>query len=131
MRAEFEVAHTALDQIPPDGKSAIRGAFDALEILFKLICGSSNVQRLGAIEIEKNLKPILQKFYSGNAPAWNSANLFINSFKEWTNAAHFYRHGQKSEEPTPPPIDLAIALTSSGATYLRWLADIDQHTSAG
>lgn len=127
---EFEAAHAALDQNPPDGKAAIRGTFEALEILFKLTCGPSNVQRLGTNEVEKNLKPILQKFYAGDVTAWNSANLFINSFKEWVNAAHFYRHGQKSEEPSPPPIELAVALTSSGATYLRWLAEVDQHISA-
>jgi len=37
-----------------------------------------------------------------------------------------YRHGQKVEKPSKPPMGLTILVLSSGAAYLRWLVEIDK-----
>jgi hypothetical protein len=50
----------------------------------------------------------------------------VQSLKEWIEACHMYRHAQRDEEPVQPSLDFAIALISSGASYLRWLGTIDQ-----
>lgn len=121
--AAFEDAHRALDRDPPDGKTAIRETFDAIETVFKLMF---NVSRLSGSEVGRYLKPFVQKIYEGNEPAINAANQFLEGFAKWTNAAHQYRHAQNVEEPTPPPVGLAIAMMSTGASYLRWLAELDQ-----
>jgi hypothetical protein len=54
-----------------------------------------------------------------------------DSLKAWTDAAHWYRHGQGKEEPKQPPASLAILSISAGAAFLRWLAEIDQAARKG
>lgn len=122
---EFEAAFTALDATAPDGKRAIGALFESVEILIKLICGNVNVNRLGKQEVNSHLKPVVDKLYAGNATALRSATQMIKSLGEWADAAHWYRHGQKSEEPTPPPLDFAVLMVTAGAGYLRWLAVVD------
>jgi hypothetical protein len=41
------------------------------------------------------------------------------------DAAHFYRHEAGHEEPVQPPLTLAVQMVSHGATFLRWLAEMD------
>ena len=122
----FDAAHEALEAAPPDGKRAIEDTFEATEIVFKLLCDSPKVSRLAAHAVDQNLKPIVQSLYAGNGPALQAADLFLSAFMHWVNAAHNYRHGPKAESPMPPPLDLAIAMMSAGASFLRWLAEIDQ-----
>ena len=57
-------------------------------------------------------------------------HLLVDALADWINAAHFYRHGQGSEEPVQPPLELAIAMVSSGGSFLRWIADLDAKRSA-
>jgi hypothetical protein len=52
------------------------------------------------------------------------AQSFARSLAEWVNGVHFYRHAQTGTEPVQPPLDLAIALTSQGMGFLRWLAGL-------
>ncbi len=35
-----------------------------------------------------------------------------------------YRHGQDTPEPVMPPLPLALALISNGASYLRFLVEV-------
>jgi hypothetical protein len=49
----------------------------------------------------------------------------LNSLKDWVDAAHFYRHEQGAEEVTRPPLRLAVYIVSSGASHVRWLAELD------
>jgi hypothetical protein len=104
--------------------------FEALEIATKLLDGRA--ARLGATEVERYLKPhCLGRFADGSTER-GAANLFLSSMADWVNALQAYRHGQAVEEPNPPPLDLAIALLSSGATYLRFLIEVsEQDASSG
>jgi len=122
-RREFEKARDAAGSVPPDWNTAIWLTFVSAEIVFKLIC---DAQRLEAAEVERRLKPRVRELYAGNEPAIDAANQLLNALGKWVSAAHQYRHGPKAEEPVPPPDDLAITLISGGATWVRWLAQIDQ-----
>jgi hypothetical protein len=59
----IEEAHRAIEESPPDGKMGIRHTFEAAETLFKLVCNSTKVQRLGAGEIREHLSPIVARLY--------------------------------------------------------------------
>ena len=108
-----------------DYKSAIRSSVEAAEILLKLISGEKKVSRLGPAEIEKTLKPLVQEFYKENSPAQKTANSLLNSFGDWVTAAQSYRHGQITDGPAPPPVEVAVAMVSLGSAFLRWLASLD------
>jgi hypothetical protein len=118
----FEAAQTALDSIPPETRTAVRQLFDALETVFRLML--PKVSRLGAAEVERDLKPLVLPLYEGAAR--NFASLMLNSLADWVNAAHQYRHAQGTEQPSAPPLELAVGSVSSGAAFLRWLAELDQ-----
>jgi hypothetical protein len=123
---EFEKGMAALAQAPPDGKGAIRGVFAALEAIFRLIVPAP---RLGAAELAA-LAPILQRLYAQQDTALRSSQKMLASFKDWVDAAHFYRHEEGSEEPAQPPLQLAIYIVSSGTPHLRWLAELDSQIQA-
>jgi hypothetical protein len=123
--AEFEKGMAALAQAPPDGKGAIRGVFGAAEAVFRLM---TTAPRLGAAESEL-LSPILQRMLAQQDTALRSAQKMLASFKDWTNAAHFYRHEEGAEEPSQPPLQLATYLVGSGSMHLRWLAELDSQCS--
>ena len=122
----FEGALTALSQVPPDGKAAIRSIFAALEGLFRLIFPGS--PRLTAKETE-TLKPLIQKLHRADATALGASNKMLNAFKEWIDAAHFYRHEPGKEDAAQPPLTLAVYVCSVGASHLRWLAELDASTA--
>jgi hypothetical protein len=118
----FEGALAALSKAPPDGKAAIRSTFAALEGLFRLMFQDS--PRLTAKEAEK-LKPLLQKLHTADATALGTSNKMLNAFKEWIDAAHFYRHEPGKEDVAQPPLTLAVHVCSIGASHLRWLVELD------
>jgi hypothetical protein len=123
VRAEFDVAYRALDVTPPNFKTAVRAVFEANEILFKLMF--PRVPRLGENEIKNNLGPRVQKLHQTDPAAHRAANRMVAAFGEWVEGGHNYRHGQPVEEPTPPPVPLALVFMSTGAGFLRWLAEMD------
>lgn len=120
-RHAFNGAMEALSKAPPDGKNAVRGAFSAAENVFKLI---TSKDRLGAREAD-DLGPIIDKIYATDDTARNSAKKMLASLKGWVDAAHFYRHEPGTEEVAQPPLPLAIYLVSTGASHIRWLAELD------
>ena len=119
--AEFDGAMVALSKAPPDGKSAIRGTFSAAEGLFRLMFPKS--PRLTAQEAQK-LEPLLQMTYA-NSVASGAAMKVLSAFKDWIDAAHFYRHEAGHEDPVQPPLTLSVQIVSVGATFIRWLAELD------
>ena len=119
----FEAAHTALEQDPPDTRASVRSAFDAVENVFKLITGPS-VLRLGAGEVNKHLRPRAQRVYA--ATARFAVSHMLSAFADWIDGAHHYRHAPGTEEPDPPPLELAVIMVSIAASYLRWLIELDQ-----
>jgi hypothetical protein len=126
-RDAFQQAMASLSNAPPDGKGAIRYLFSSAECVFKLIL--PKVPRLGAAELSQ-LSPLLDKVFAENATARRAAAKLLGSFKEWTDAAHFYRHEEGAEEVAQPPLTVAVYLVSTGAAHLRWLAEIDASPNA-
>ena len=123
--AEFEKAHLALEQDPPDGKAAIRQTFEAAETLFKLVCNSTKVQRLGAGEIREHLGPIVTRLYPAPPAIASAAGKMLSAASGWVDAAHPFRHGQNVETPLVVPVELAVTMMGTGASLIRWLAQID------
>lgn len=114
-RTSYDIAQQALASHPTDTLLAVRSAFDAVENLFKRRFTTS---RLGATEVKKELRD------SGDAHgsrARDSARRLNESFAEWVNACHLYRHADGEPEPSPPPRWLAIALVDSASIYIRYL----------
>jgi hypothetical protein len=121
--AEFQEVDSKLAEVPPNGKGAIRSTFAAAEGLFRLMFPAA--PRLSASEIDKRLLPKVQRVYAADVVALRAATKLVTSLKEWVDAAHFYRHETGKEEVAQPPLTLAINLISLGASYIRWLAEID------
>ena len=119
---EFEGAMVALGEAPPDTKKAIRDTFSATENLFKLMFPKS--PRLAADEVQK-LEPLLQRLHASDDVARRASVKLLAAFKDWTDGAHFYRHEAGREEPTPPPLALAVHMVSVGASFIRYLAELD------
>lgn len=120
----FQAAQKALDQTPHNGKDAMRSAFEAVEILFRLIFPKA--PRLGAAEIKAHFGPHVQAHLSEDKTAARATVKLLASFSDWVDGVHFYRHGQGEEEPTQPPLSLAVLTVSTAASYLRWLAEFDE-----
>lgn len=121
--AHFEKVQEALNKQPPDLPQGIYYTFLAVEDVFKLMCPTD---RLGKHQITKHLTPIIENHYSDDDIAKKAANEICEGFMDWANAAHNYRHAQGKEQPKQSSPELAIMIMSSGAAYLRWLAQIHQ-----
>jgi hypothetical protein len=119
----FQKVPECLLEIPPDAKGAWRAVFSANEGLFKLIFRAS--PRLTAGEIDARLAPVVRTKYGGEATALRVAQRQLQSFKEWVEASHNYRHEPRSEGPAQPPLELAILAISEGTSFLRWLCTLD------
>jgi hypothetical protein len=123
-REQFEDALSALAQPDIDGKRAIRGVFNAVECLYRLMFPS--VAKLSAADATKgSLQSNVQAIYQSDPTAQRAASKSVQAFGDWVDACHNYRHEVGQEEPAQPPLDLAIQLISGGATWLRWLIDVD------
>jgi hypothetical protein len=122
----FEDSHQKLDSQPPDTKASVRSIFEAVEILYKLLTDAQERDRLNSSGVRNKLKSMIQKIYEKDETARKVAEHLMEGFCDWIEALHMYRHGQKVEEPSNPPMELAIEILSSGATYLRWLVEIDK-----
>lgn len=120
--AEFESVMSHLGKAPSDGKAAIRNTFSAAEGLFKLMFPNS--PRLTAADTRR-LEVVLQNALATDSVALRAAMKLLSSFKDWIDAAHVYRHEAGHEEPTQPPLTLTIQMVSLGATFIRWLAELD------
>jgi hypothetical protein len=120
---QFEKAYTELATEPPNGKEAIRAIFTAAEGLFRVMFETS--PRLTGAEIEKNLVPFIRATSVGDITASGALGKLTRGFREWVDAAHFYRHEPGEEKIAQPPLTFAIVMVSSGASYIRWLAELD------
>jgi hypothetical protein len=110
-------------QEPADYIGAIRSTFGANENLFKLMY---KVPRLDSRTAGEKLGRDLQALYSDHPTLQSAAAKSLESFKDWINAAHFYRHEQGIETPNQPTEEAAILLVSQGLSFVRWLAQIDR-----
>jgi hypothetical protein len=104
--------------------SPINLMFEACETLFKLLTGAAS---LDSKLVGNELIPKVQKAYSSkDAHAQAAAASICNGLGKWVDACHKFRHGPNSEEISRPPVEISVALVSQGATFIRWLADVDQ-----
>ena len=113
----------ALAEAPPDGKTAIRSTFTAIEGLFCLMF--SDLHRLAAGEASR-LRPLVERAYNGDRRAQETSEKLLQSLRGWIDAAHGYRHEEgKPDTVAQPPLTLAVYLVSTGAAHLRWVAELD------
>lgn len=126
--ANLDKAYVELAKSPPNGKVAIRDVFSGAECLFRLMF--ENPKRLAAFLIDKHLLPCVQNRYAEDPTTVRASEQLVQGFKEWVSAAHNYRHEEGKEEPSQPPLNLAINMVSQGATWIRWLAELDAETRA-
>jgi hypothetical protein len=126
-RNAFDAAQAAQDRAEPDFKEALRNVFLAVEVVFKAMFGTSGLSRHF---IDKNLKPLMADLYSDSPTATKVAELYVDGLSDWVSGLHEYRHGQPADTLPQPPLDLSVALMSSGVAYLRWLIGIDQTLQA-
>jgi hypothetical protein len=66
-----------------------------------------------------------QKALATDSVALGAAIKLLNAFRDWIDAAHFYRHESGRPEPVQPPLLLVVQMVSVGASFLRWLAELD------
>jgi hypothetical protein len=123
VRHAFDRCYWALDAAPPDTLIASRAIFEALEIAVKALLPNAGIARLGASEVNGAIRTkVLEAFPA--EPARNNASEMVNGLRSWVNGLQAYRHGQDTPEPTMPPLPLALALISNGASYLRFLVEV-------
>ena len=127
VRDLFESASNNLSADPPNYKQAWRATFSAVEGLFGLMFP---YVRLTADEIERCLRPIVERAYEGDATAQKTAQRMLAGFREWVEASHNYRHQPGAEECAQPPADVTVLAISQGASLLRWLAGLDEDRTA-
>ncbi|MEF2546977.1 hypothetical protein VQ045_07390 [Aurantimonas sp. E1-2-R+4] len=123
VRAAFDAAFLYLDQQPVDGKGGLRSAFFASEALFRLMFPSAH--QLSGSEVRKHLQPLIDSVYGSQKPAVHMAQKQLQSFVDWIDGAHFYRHEPGTEDPAQPPLELAIFMISQAGSFIRWLAHLD------
>lgn len=116
---EFENGSNA---ISVDNKNAIRRTFASAEGLFRLMFPRS--PRLTASEAEQ-IAPLIEKLYANDTTAIGATKKSLSSFKDWIDACHFYRHEAGKQEVSQPPLSLTINLVSTGASFIRLLAEFD------
>ncbi|NLS03608.1 hypothetical protein HGP14_09580 [Rhizobium sp. P32RR-XVIII] len=123
VRSVYEQGFSYLDKSPPDGKGALRSSFFATESLFRLMFPTSH--QLSGGEVQKHLEPLVNRIYADQKPAIYLAQKQVASFKDWIDGAHFYRHEPGAEEPSQPPLELAIYMITQAGGHIRWLAKLD------
>ncbi len=121
-------AMAALSGSSIDGKQAVRSVFNAAECVFKLMNPRST--KLTSAEAVRLLQATSQVIYASNPTAQRAANKMIHSFADWVDACHNYRHEEGVEEPSQPPLDLAIELIGVGSGFLWWLISADTQTQS-
>lgn len=124
----LEEAYIQLAKSPPNGKGAIRAVFLGAECLFRLMF--ENSERLAGFLIDKHLLTCVQNRYADDPTTVRASEQLVRGFKDWVSAAHNYRHEEGKEEPAQPPLTLAVNMVSQGATWIRWLAELDTETRA-
>lgn len=122
-RHEYLSCFDKLTAVDPDYKAAIRALFECAEIIVKDKLGTQN---LGKYVLEKVLKPKLDLLYSGDDISAKVSTQQIAHAVGWTEACHYYRHGQPATAPIQPPAEIAINLISSGTSIIRWLIHVLQ-----
>ena len=120
--ASLELAFSQLDTENVNTKAAVRDVFDSMETLIKVLTDLN--KNLDEKMVKKELGDLLRKLpeYTEHSGA-STISKFIESLCDWVNAAHPYRHGQKTKKLVAPSMVSAVLFLSTGAAYIRWLVD--------
>jgi hypothetical protein len=121
-RAAFEDAYKHFDGQPADTKAAVRSAFEAVEVLARLIVPES--KNLNRWLVENKLKPLAVRA-AKDAPEADAITKIFDGIAQCVDGLHYYRHGQGVERAVAPTLTLTVYAISSAAATLRWLAEID------
>lgn len=124
VRAAFEQAHRYLDAQPTDTKASVRSAFEALEILAKLV--DSQSKNLNKWMVENKLKPIAVSQARDPTEVVVVEKLF-DALALAVDGLHNYRHGQATEQPIAPSLSVAVYVVSTVAAALRWIVSIESN----
>jgi hypothetical protein len=127
VREAFEGASSHLSADPPNYRKAWRATLAAMETLFGLMFPYA---RLSGDEIDRRLRPLVERAYDGDTTAQGAALRMLGGFREWVEASLSYRHEPGAIESAQPPADVAILAISHGASLLRWLAGLDEDRPA-
>jgi hypothetical protein len=122
VRVAFEQSHSYLDAHPSDTKSAVRSAFEAFEILARLMVTES--KNLNKWMVENKLKPLALAQAADLTERTVLGKLF-DGLAISVDGLHDYRHGQGSEQPVAPSLSVAVYVVSSVAAALRLLVAVD------
>lgn len=124
VRDAYETAYRHMDSDPPDTKAAVRSMFESLEILVRqMVPPAKNLYKK---LVETTLKEKCLALYDNEPTAAHVVAELFDGFADWVNALHSYRHGQPSEQPVAPKIEVAVYVLSSGSAFLRWLIGINK-----
>lgn len=121
-RDAYDMAYQYLDNDPVDTKGAVRSIFESIEILVKQMVSTKNLNKW---IIENTLKEKCLMVYANDETAKKVISQMFDSFAQWVDAIHNYRHGQPDMEPVAPPLNVAVYIISSGTSFLRWLIEIN------
>jgi hypothetical protein len=125
--ASLAKAYDSLHGSPAQARDAVRHAFDATETLFKMMTGKA---RLTASDAKGTLAVVIDKQTSSNPLAQRASHQLLNSFADWVDACHHYRHAPGEAEPPAPPEPVWQLLMTQAAGFVRWLAQLDQGRSS-
>jgi hypothetical protein len=129
-RDALESGLKALGATSQSGKGLIRGVFEAVESAFLVVIGPENANRLNAQAIDRHLRPLLIKRYSGFPAADEKVARTLGTLSAWVNEAHPYRHGAPFDQIHEAPLEIAISSASIGMAFLRLLAGLDRELTA-
>ncbi|MDH0851792.1 hypothetical protein N5D66_27920 [Delftia tsuruhatensis] len=124
----LDKAYAFLDEKSIDTKSSARSAFEALEILAKLIYPEA--QSLGKKMVIEKLKPLVLQD-SEDVPHEKMAGAILDSLAEFVNGVHYYRHGQPEENIVAPPFGVAVYILSQVSNAIRFLIPVDKRIQSG
>ncbi len=120
VQKEVDQCYAEMAKLQPSYKRAVRAMFEAIEILAKRMTSSA---RLDGATVKGELATIVVAKLGTDTTAQHACRKAMISFASWVDGAHFYRHGQRDDEPIDIPEPLAIQMISAGASFLRMLLD--------
>lgn len=121
-RAHILRVDGCLLQNPIDGREAVRGIFDAVENIYKMMFPKET--HISTRSITNNLTPLLQNSLKGQLPEQRAVTKCVSSFVAWVESVHFYRHEAGQPVPRQPSEGTTLLLVGQGFGFARWLAAI-------
>ena len=115
---------------PRDARAAVREAFEAVEVVARLI--APNYKNLNGTMVRKELLQAAVAAFPGDPiqelKGWPTQ---FEAFAVWVDGMHNYRHGQPGGRA--PTEEFAVLILTTGGGYLRLLCDMfaRQHPPAG